>query len=294
VLIDCHVHLLPRRRLAGLMKWMHGFYPEHPIPRTVTLEQCIAYYDTIPVDYIFNLVYPIRDDETEAVNRFNFELHRRHPWIIPFGGLHVGDADKAAIVERGLGDYGFLGFKFHPFIQQFDPLDPRMMPAYERLARWRRPVVFHTGYEEFYGSSLPPETLEELARLFPALPIVFAHSLFPRFDDAWRIVERHDNVWLEMTNVFSSFWDRRYVLKEYDTEKRLLLEGIAPHSERIMFGTDHPAGSGTLVEIYRTLDKVGLGEPVRERLVGGTAERFVRTFWPEFDDRRAKKGVEPR
>src|SRR5262245_60597476 len=67
------------------MKWMHGFYPEHPIPRTVTLEQCIAYYDTIPVDYIFNLVYPIRDDETEVVNRFNFELHQRHPWIIPFG-----------------------------------------------------------------------------------------------------------------------------------------------------------------------------------------------------------------
>ena len=31
MLIDCHVHLLPRR-LAGLMKWMHGFYPEHPIP----------------------------------------------------------------------------------------------------------------------------------------------------------------------------------------------------------------------------------------------------------------------
>src|SRR5215510_6547302 len=56
------------------MQCMHGFYPEHPIPRSVTLEQCIAYYDTIPVDYIFNLVYPIRDDETEAVNRFNFEL----------------------------------------------------------------------------------------------------------------------------------------------------------------------------------------------------------------------------
>jgi predicted TIM-barrel fold metal-dependent hydrolase len=123
------------------------------------------------------------------------------------------------------------------------------------------------------------------------LPVVFAHSLFPRFDDAWRIVERHDNVWLEMTNVFSSFWDRRYVLKEYDTEKRLLLEGIAPHSERIMFGTDHPAGSGTLEEIYRTLDRAGLGESVRERLVGGTAERFVRGFWPDFDARDAKAAV---
>jgi len=269
------------------MKWMHGFYPEHPIPRTVTLEQCIAYYDTIPVDYIFNLVYPIRDDETDAVNRFNFELHQRYPWIIPFGGLGAGDADKGAIVDRCLGEYGFLGFKFHPFIQAFDPLDPRMMPAYERLAAWRRPVVFHTGYEEFYGLSLPAETMEELARLFPALPIVFAHSLFPRFDDAWRIVERHANVWLEMTNVFSSFWGGA-TSKKYDTEKRLLLEGIGPHSERIMFGADHPAGSGTLVEIYQTMDRVGLGESVRERLIGGTAERFVKTFWPDFDSRDAK------
>jgi len=99
--------------------------------------------------------------------------------------------------------------------------------------------------------------------------VVFAHSLFPRFDDAWRIVERYDNVWLEMTNVCSSFWDRRYVLKEYDTEKRLLLEGIGPIS--------------TARRTRR------LGESVRERLVGGTAERFVRTFWPDFDSRNAKK-----
>ena len=79
-----------------------------------------------------------RDDETDAVNRFNFELHQRYPWIIPFGGLGAGDPDKGAIVDRCLGEYGFLGFKFHPFIQAFDPLDPRMMPAYERLAAWRR------------------------------------------------------------------------------------------------------------------------------------------------------------
>jgi predicted TIM-barrel fold metal-dependent hydrolase len=271
------------------MKWMHGFYPRHPIPVDVTLEQCVAHYDALPVDYVFNLVYPIRRDETEPVNRFNFELHQRHPWIIPFGGVHVADADKGAIVDRCLGEYGFLGFKVHPFIQRFDPLDERMMAAYERLAAWRRPLVFHTGYEEFYGLSLPVETMEEIARRFPTLPLVFAHSLFPRFEDAWRIVERYDNVWLEMTNVFSSFWDPRYVLKEYDTEKRLLVEGIGPRSERIMFGTDHPSGSGTLEEIYQTLDRVGLSETVRERLVGATAERFVKRFWPDFPARVAPK-----
>lgn len=104
MLIDCHVHLLPARRLQGLMKWMHRFYPEHPVPMDVTLGECLAHYDALPVDYVFNLVYPLRHDETEDINRFNVELHRRHPWVIPFGGLHVEDADKGAIVDRCLGD----------------------------------------------------------------------------------------------------------------------------------------------------------------------------------------------
>jgi len=43
------------------------------------------------------------------------------------------------------------------------------------------------------------------------------------------------------------------------------------------------------VEIYQTMDRAGLGESVRERLVGGTAKRFVRTFWLDFDSRDAKR-----
>ena len=289
MLIDCHVHLLPPKRLAGLMKWMHSFYPQHPVPRDVTLEQCLGHYDALGVDYLFNLVYPLRLGETEEVNRFNFELHRQHAWIIPFGGLHVEDEAKAAIVDRCLGEYGFLGFKFHPFIQRFDPLDPRMMDAYARLEHWRRPVFFHTGYEDFYGGSLPPETMEELARRFPKLPVVFAHSLFPRFDDAFRMVERYDNVWLELTQVFGSFFDSRYALKEFPGAKELLLEGLGPHSERIMFGTDHPTGSGTLEEIYQALDRAGLASTLRERLVGGTAVKFVERFWPDFTTRIPRK-----
>lgn len=220
MLIDCHVHLLPPRRLAGLMKWMHDFYPEHPIPTDVTLAQCLAHYDALGPDYIFNLVYPIRPGETDEINRFNFELHRAHPWIIPFGSLRADDPDKPAVVDRCLRDYGFLGLKFHPFIQRLDPLDPRMMPAYERLAAWGRPCVFHTGFEDFYGKSLPTEVMEEVARAFPRMPVVFAHSLFPKFE-----------------------------------EERLLLDGVGPHSERIMFGTDHPSGMGTLEDIYQALDR---------------------------------------
>jgi predicted TIM-barrel fold metal-dependent hydrolase len=284
VLIDVHVHLLPPRRLAKLMEWMHRLYPQHPVPTTVTLEECIADYKNLGADYLFNLAYPIFPGETEGLIDFNADLRRRFPWIVPWGSLHVENPDKGRIVERIIVREDFLGLKFHPFIQRFDPLDPRMSEAYQRLQALGRPVVFHTGYEELYRGSLPVATMEELVRNFPRLPFVFAHSLFPAFEEAWRILDRYDNVWLEMTNVFGSLWDPRYPPGVAGVDKARLLDGLATRSDRVMFGSDHPAGMGSLEEIYRTLDRLGLSETVRENLLGETARRFVLRFKPEFFD----------
>lgn len=282
MLIDAHVHLLPTKRLAGLLRWMHRFAPWHPIPLDVTLEDCIRHYEKLGVDYLFNFAYPIDPEETDGLMEFNRDLGRRFPWIIPFGSLHPANPDKAGIVDRCIREYGFLGFKFHSFIQKFDPLDPRMQETYQRIHELGRPCVFHTGFEEWYGLSLPVSTMEEVARNFPKMTVVFAHSLFPYFADAWRIMERYDNVWVEMTNVFGSLYDPRYRLGEYAEEKRTLLEGLKMWSSRVMFGTDHPAGMGTLEEIYQTLDAIGLPETTREDLIGRTAERFIRRFRPAF------------
>ena len=284
MLIDVHVHLLPPRRLAKLMEWMHRLFPQHPVPVTVTLDDCIADYKKLRVDYLFNLAYPISPDETEGLIDFNGDLRRRHPWIIPWGSLHVENPDKGRIVERCIVEQDFLGLKFHPFIQRFDPLDPRMFEAYQRLQELGRPVVFHTGFEELYRGSLPVGTMEEVARNFPRMPVVFAHSLFPEFDEAWRILDRYDNVWVEMTNVFGALWDDRYPSGVAVGDTAKLLDGIATWSDRIMFGSDHPAGIGSLEEIYRTLDVLGLSETVKENLLGETARRFVLRFKPGFFD----------
>lgn len=285
MLIDIHVHLLPPKRLAGLLKWMHRYYAGHPVPVDVTLDELIDDYAKLKVDYLFNFAYPIEPQETEALIAFNADLRRRHPWIIPWGSLHPGNPGKARIVELSIRDRDFLGFKFHPFIQRFDPLDPRMPEAYQALQDAGRPCVFHTGFEEFYGLSLPVSTMEQIVRSFPRLPVVFAHSLFPEFGDAFRMLERYDTVWLEMTNVFGALWDDRYRVAKLEPQKKVLLEGIGAHSDRIMFGSDHPAGMGTLEEIYRTLDDLRFPETVKENLLGETARRFVERFRPGFFSR---------
>lgn len=282
MLIDVHVHLLPPRRLHTLMRWMHRHFPAHPVPVDVTVEQCIAGYAALGADYLFNFAYPIREDETEALIAFNADLRARHPWIVPWGSLHPDSPDKGAIVERCIQRHDFLGLKFHPFIQNFDPGDPRMLPAYHALEAARRPVVFHTGFEEFYGLSLPVSTMEQLVRSFPRMPVVFAHSLFPEFGEAFRILERYDNVYLEMTNVFGAVMDDRYRIRGLETRQKELLDGIRHLSDRVMFGSDHPAGMGSLVDVYRVLDRLALPETVKENLLGQTACRFVERFKPGF------------
>lgn len=285
MLIDVHVHLLPPQRLEGLLRWMHRRFAAHPIPADVTLEQLVGDFRALGVDYLFNLVYPIEPEETEALLSFNADLRRRHPWIVPWGSLHPDNAGKARIVDLAIRDHNFLGFKFHPFIQRFDPLDPRMAEAYQALEAEGRPCVFHTGFEEFYGRTLPVSTMEQIARDFPRLPLVFAHSLFPEFAEAWRLLERYDTVWLEMTNVFGALWEDRYRVPRLDGQQKVLLDGLHAWSERIMFGSDHPAGMGTLAEIYRTLDRLELSAPVKENLLGETARRFVERFKPGFFSR---------
>jgi len=71
-------------------------------------------------------------------------------------------------------------------------------------------------------------TLEEIARQFPTMPVVFAQALFPRFDEASRLLDSYDNVWIELTQVFGNFFDARYVLKEYPSARELLRERLWP------------------------------------------------------------------
>ena len=74
-------------------------------------------------------------------------------------------------------------------------------------------------------------------------------------------------------------------MTKLEPQKKVLLEGIGAHSDRIMFGSDHPAGMGTLEEIYRTLDDLRFPEIVKENLLGETARRFVEWFKPGFFSR---------
>lgn len=288
-MIDAHVQILPRARIRGLMRWIMRSFPDHPVPVDIDEEGIRADLAAHGVRGFFNHVYPLSPRETEPLNEFCRDLSVRMPEAAPFGSLHVETPDKRDVVTRLIETFRFVGLKFHPFIQDFDPADERMMEVFDLMEEYRRPVFIHTGFDEFYGKRLPAKRIEVILERFPNLPLVLSHVLFPDFRSAERIMERFPGVYLDATNVFGAL--RMFgeaagdesggrSTEELSDSFRTLL-GRFGH--RTIFGSDHPAGIGGLREIHDDLMSFGLGDDLLRTITRETPRKFIAEFAPHID-----------
>jgi len=183
-------------------------------------------------------------------------------------------------VDRCLGELGFVGMKFHPFVQRFVPWEPPFLRLLERIARHGpRIVVFHTGFEAFYGGPLPLARFAEVLRAVPGTPIVLAHAGYPDVAGAVELMARFPNCHVDTVHVLSRItagWDPG----SQGAALAALRAGIAAFPERVLFGTDHPAGTGTLAQMYADLDAFGLDRPTRAAVAGGNAVRLMTAARP--------------
>jgi len=219
------------------------------------------------------------------------------PEAAPFGSLHVETPDKRDVVKRLIETFRFVGLKFHPFIQDFDPADERMMEVYGLMEEYRRPVFIHTGFDEFYRKKLPAQRMETILERFPNLPLVLSHVFFPDFRGAERVMERFPGVYLDATNVFGAlrmFGDAangEAGRRSTEELSNIFRELLGRFGHRTMFGSDHPAGIGGLREIHDDLMSFDLGDDVLCMITRDTPRRFIAEFAPHIDAVWEKTGV---
>jgi uncharacterized protein len=286
VLIDSHVHILPPRRLRGLVRWLRRAYPAHPVAEDVSAAEILDDMRAAGVSHFFNLAYPLAAVETDPLNDFNARFCAETPGAIPFASLHQDTEDKASVAERALAR-GAIGLKFHPFVQRFDPWDARMGPLYAFMEEAGRPVILHTGFEFFYGQPMPAAELIKLAARHPRLPLVFVHMAFPELEIVFAAMAEYPQLYLDATNVLACFREQhRPMLKFFGRDMAMLdvlAEGLTRFRGRILFGTDHPAGMGSYQQIYDDLDFLPVADEVKADLRGGAARAFIERFVPGFD-----------
>ncbi len=290
-IIDAHIHIMPPERLRGLMRWIKKAFPNHPVDPRITEDGICEELRENGVKFFFNYVYPLRPAETDSLNDFNLALGERIIRAAPFGSLHIDTENKRDVVKRCVDDYKFVGMKFHPFVQGFDPADERMFVVYELMEDYARPVVLHTGFDDFYQKDMVSEVFEKILNRFPELPFVLSHAIFPRFFEAGSLMERFPNVYIDATNVFGALKlykdhgdseEARLSGERYGEEFRSLVLGFP---KRTIFGSDHPAGMGGLEEIYRDFYEFGFPEEVMRDILWENPKEFIRRFAPHILDR---------
>jgi hypothetical protein len=290
--IDPHVHIMPQRRMRGLVRWVKKFTPGFPVNEDITTEEILAELQESEIPFFFNLVFPLWEEETEDLNIFNRDLCAETPEAIPFGSVHMGTPDKGKETRRCIEDYGFLGMKLHPYAQRFPAFGPEMRPMFEVLNEHRRPLLVHTGFDVFYGMYMDFEDMEEVIRDYPDMQLVAVHSLFPRFDLAYRLLREYPNFWLDMTNTISCM--RLYEdiknqkgelppqassleMEDVDKNHQYFIKLFSDFPGRIMYGTDFPVGFGYHPALLEDLRYFGFPKDVEEQALFRTVIDLIET-----------------
>jgi len=289
--IDPHVHILPERRMRGLVRWVKKFTPGFPVNEGISAMELLEGIRESEIPCFFNLVFPLWEEETEDLNRFNRDFCAGVAEAVPFGSVHIRTPDKEKETRRCIEEYGFLGMKLHPYAQRFPAFGPEMRPAFEVLNEHRRPLLVHTGFDVFYGMHTDFQEMEEVLRDYPDMQVVAVHALFPHFELAHRLLREYPNFWLDMTNTISCmriYEDLRgegkgaaafppgFEVESIRENREHFYRLFDDFPERIMYGTDYPVGFGYHPALLDDMLRFAFGERVEESLLNGAVRSLMR------------------
>ena len=283
---DSHIHILPPSRTRGLVRWIKKAFPDHPSTEDMTPERILSDVRECGVTTVFNMVFPINEDETEKLNEFSREIGLTYDNVVPFGSLHADTPRKDEVAQRCLVECGLAGIKLHPYVQGFEAFSPVFEPLYGKLNELKRPLLVHTGFDVFYNQDQDLDYLRGILERYPGMPVVLVHSLFPRFRLAGELMGEHENLYLDMTNVISAVrfyrdspperWSTEVDAAAMADNIDYFFDVLKRYSHRTMFGTDHPAGMGSPQQIYADFDSFDFDPVISANLLVNTARGFLR------------------
>ncbi|MEW6275068.1 MAG: amidohydrolase family protein [Bacillota bacterium] len=268
--IDAHAHIMTTDRIRSGMRWLQKYLPDVDIDLTLDEPRARQMLAEAGVDYYFNAFFPIFAGTTTAVNEWNYALSLRDPRAVPFVSLLPGDEEKEKILAWAFRDNYFLGLKFHPYVQRFSILDPRLDEVYAFLQELGRPVIIHSGHEDVYGVPDNKREIAALLKKFPRLVLVIPHLCYPDLDAAFAFLEAYPHIYLDATNVFWLF--------QKQPPKEIWWEKFEQFSERIVFGTDFTMGMAFPARLYEHFATLPLASKTKEDLLYRTALRMARKF----------------
>lgn len=245
---DCHVHVPSSRGTWGLPH----FGPESYLSHMDGLEVDVSVM--LPFDGLYHDP-PTCNDEVAQWCAYAPDR------LIAFGTAAPRNAASPAEITRCVEQLGMQGFKFHPWMQAFHPLDADMQPVYERCLEHGVPVMFHDGTPPL---STPLQVAQVAAR-YPKLRVILGHGgMNDLYGEAIEAARTYDNLWICMSSLHAL------------AIRRIVAE--AP-LDRVVFGSDAGLAAAerhTYVDYrWSVLRDIGLSPTVYRRIVEENPARLL-------------------
>ncbi|WP_037569976.1 amidohydrolase family protein [Phaeacidiphilus oryzae] len=256
-LVDVHTHFMPERVLHKVWGYFDALGPltgglEWPISYRAEEAERTALLREFGLRAFTAMLYPHKPGMARWLNGWAVGFARATPDC-----LHTA----TLFPEPGVGSYvreavesGARVFKAHVQVGGYDPADPLLDPAWGLLAEAGIPVVIHCGSGPAPGKHTGPEPIARVLARHPRLRLVIAHLGMPEYEDFLALAERHPEVRLDTTMVFTDF-----------TENLMPFPGralprLAALADRVLLGSDFPNIPYPYVHQLRALERLDLGE----------------------------------
>ncbi len=269
-LVDAHVHLFPDRLFEAIWRWfdVHGW----PIRYKLKTPDVIAFALARGVGHIVALHYAHKPGIARGMNAYMAEVVRTNPRVTGMATVMPGEPDAPRILEDAFAS-GLRGVKLHCHVQCFAPDAPALAEIYETCIRHDMPLVIHAGREpKSNGYKCDPHTLchvdrtEAVLRAYPTLRLAVPHLGADEFEGYQRLLERHDNLWLDTTMALASYFE--------DDARAFRIVEARP--DRIMYGTDFPNIPYAWDRELKRIAARRLPEAALASVLGETARSFYK------------------
>lgn len=265
--VDAHVHLFPDGVFEAIWRWFdtHGW----PIRYKLHTPQTLDFLFSRGVSHVVALHYAHKAGMARALNEYVAGLAKADPRVIGLATVLPGEPGAVDVLRDAFAA-GLRGVKLHCHVQCFAADAPELNEIYETCVAFDRPLVMHAGREpasKAYKCDVYAlcgvDRIERVLTAHPKLKLCVPHLGADEFDGYARLLERHDNLWLDTTMVAADYFPLKV--------PRRLFE-VRP--DRILYGTDFPNIPYAWDRELKQLLNMKFRDDVEAGIVGGNALRL--------------------
>lgn len=233
LVVDAHVHLFPDFLFSPVWQWFENF--GWPIRYQLSSAEIVEFLLSHGIGHIVALQYAHKPGLAQELNAYLADICRSFPQVTGMATVFPGEKNAAKILEQAFQD-GLRGVKLHSHVQCFDMNGRSMHEIYEVCAAHGKPLIMHVGREP-KSPAYPcdpyelcrADKLEQVLNEFPQLRVCVPHLGADEFEPYRRMLEKHDNLWLDTTMTLAGYLPMDFFPQLADFR-----------NDRIMFGTDFP------------------------------------------------------